>query len=100
VLEFLLLRVPLSAMMAEQMSLELLQHVRFEISGPTWCPDASRALVLNNADSSLLVELFIGQFPVWYHLTFLLTIIPAVLVGALLPERRNKDLNEVYSAPR
>jgi hypothetical protein len=34
------------------------------------------------------------------HLTFLLTIIPAVLVGALLPQRRNKDLNEVYSGPR
>ena len=26
-----------------------------------------------------------SKFPVWYHLTFLLTIIPAVLVGALLP---------------
>jgi hypothetical protein len=41
-----------------------------------------------------------SKFPAWYHLTFLLTIIPAVLVGALLPPRRNKDLNEVYSAPR
>ena len=40
-----------------------------------------------------------SRFPAWYHLTFLLTIIPAVLVGALLP-RRNKDLNEVYSGPR
>jgi hypothetical protein len=40
------------------------------------------------------------KFPAWYHLTFLLTIIPAVLVGALLPPRRNKDLNEAYSAPR
>jgi len=26
-----------------------------------------------------------SKFPAWYHLTFLLTIIPAVLVGALLP---------------
>lgn len=26
-----------------------------------------------------------SKFPVWYHLTFLLTIIPAVLAGALLP---------------
>ena len=34
----------------------------------------------------------------WYHLTFLLTIIPAVLVGALLLPHRNKDLNEVYTA--
>jgi drug/metabolite transporter (DMT)-like permease len=41
-----------------------------------------------------------SKFPVWYHLTFLLTIIPAVLVGALLPPRRNKDLNEVHFAPR
>jgi len=41
-----------------------------------------------------------SKFPVWYHLAFLLTIIPAVFVGALLPPRRNKDLNEVYSGPR
>jgi hypothetical protein len=41
-----------------------------------------------------------SKFPAWYHLTFLLTIIPAVLVGALLPPRWNKDLNEVYSGPR
>ena len=41
-----------------------------------------------------------SKFPVWYHLTFLLTIIPAVLVGALLPPRRNKDLNGAYSTPR
>jgi hypothetical protein len=32
VLEFLLLSIPLSAMMAEQMSVELFQNVRFEIS--------------------------------------------------------------------
>jgi len=25
-----------------------------------------------------------SKFPAWYHLTFLLTIIPAVLAGALL----------------
>jgi hypothetical protein len=41
-----------------------------------------------------------SKFPVWYHLTFLLTIIPAVLLGALLPPLGNKDLNEVYRAPR
>ena len=28
-----------------------------------------------------------NRFPVWYHLTFLLTIIPAVLAGALLRPR-------------
>ena len=38
-----------------------------------------------------------NKFPVWYHLTFLLTIIPAVLLGgALLPQRPR---NEVYSTP-
>ncbi|MGA7360982.1 MAG: hypothetical protein WBW70_19165 [Candidatus Sulfotelmatobacter sp.] len=41
-----------------------------------------------------------SKFPVWYHLTFLLTIIPAVLVGAQLPLRRSKGVNEVYSAAR
>jgi hypothetical protein len=41
-----------------------------------------------------------SKFPVWYHLTFLLTIIPAVLVGALLPPHRSKDVNKVYSGPR
>jgi hypothetical protein len=41
-----------------------------------------------------------SRFPAWYHLTFLLTIIPAVLVGALLPALGNKDLNESYSVPR
>jgi hypothetical protein len=39
------------------------------------------------------------KFPVWYHLTFLLTIIPAVFVGALLQPRRNKDSHEAYSEP-
>jgi hypothetical protein len=42
-----------------------------------------------------------SKFPAWYHLTFLLTIIPAVLVGGLLPVRRNKEANEgreAYSA--
>jgi len=41
-----------------------------------------------------------SKFPAWYHLTFLLTIIPAVLVGALLSPRRDKQLNEVYTASR
>ena len=41
-----------------------------------------------------------SKFPVWYHLTFLLTIIPAVLVGALLLPHRNEELNKVYSAAR
>ena len=41
-----------------------------------------------------------SKFPVWYHLTFLLTIIPAVLVGGLLVARRNNDVNKAYSAAR
>ena len=41
-----------------------------------------------------------SKFPAWYHLTFLLTIIPAVLVGALLAARLDKDLNKAYSAAR
>jgi hypothetical protein len=41
-----------------------------------------------------------SKFPVWYHLTFLLTIIPAVLVGARLPPSRNQDFNEVHSLPK
>jgi len=31
-----------------------------------------------------------SKFPVWYHLTFLLTIVPAVLAGALLPALGNR----------
>jgi hypothetical protein len=41
-----------------------------------------------------------SKFPAWYHLTFLLTIIPAVLLGALVLSRRNKDLSDGYSAVR
>jgi len=41
-----------------------------------------------------------SKFPAWYHLTFLLTIIPAVLVGALLPVYRNTHLNKGYPAQR
>jgi hypothetical protein len=38
-----------------------------------------------------------SKFPAWYHLTFLLTIVPAVLLGALLPPRRNKEPSDAYS---
>jgi len=38
-----------------------------------------------------------NKFPVWYHLTFLLTIIPAVLAGALLAASGNRDLKERWS---
>ena len=63
-----------------------------------WAPSIVGGVVL-----AMFLPLHIAiwsKFPAWYHLTFLLTIIPAVLVGAMLPARRNKDLNEVYSAPR
>jgi hypothetical protein len=63
-----------------------------------WAP-----LIVGSVVLAMFVPLHIAiwsKFPVWYHLTFLLTIIPAVLVGALLPRRRNEDLNEVHSAPR
>jgi hypothetical protein len=70
-----------------------------------WISPSSRwaPLIVGSVVLAMFVPLHIAiwsTFPVWYHLTFLLTIIPAVLVGALLPARRNKDLNKVYSAPR
>ena len=63
-----------------------------------WAP-----LVVGSVVLAMFVPVHIAiwsKFPVWYHLTFLLTIIPAVLVGALLPPRRNKGLNQVYSPTR
>ena len=63
-----------------------------------WAP-----LIVGSVVLAMFVPLHIAiwsKFPVWYHLTFLLTIIPAVLLGALLPPLGNKDLNEVYRAPR
>ena len=71
-----------------------------------WISPSSRwaALIVGSVVLAMFLPLHIAiwsKFPVWYHLTFLLTIIPAVLVGALLlPPRRSKDLNEVYSGPR
>ena len=63
-----------------------------------WAP-----LVVGSVVLAMFVPVHIAiwsKFPTWYHLTFLLTIIPAVLVGALLPPGRNKDLNQVYSPTR
>ena len=70
-----------------------------------WVSRSSRwaPLIVGSVVFAMFVPLHIAiwsKFPVWYHLTFLLTIIPAVLVGALLPPPRNKDLNEAHSAPR
>jgi hypothetical protein len=63
-----------------------------------WAP-----LIVGSVVFAMFVPVHIAiwsKFPVWYHLTFLLTIIPAVLVGALLLPRRNQGFNEVNSAPQ
>jgi len=70
-----------------------------------WISRSSRwaPLIVGSVVLAMFAPLHIAiwsKFPVWYHLTFLLTIIPAVLLGALLPPLGNKDLNEVYRAPR
>jgi hypothetical protein len=70
-----------------------------------WISPSSRwaPLIVGSVVLAMFVPLHIAiwsKFPVWYHLTFLLTIVPAVLVGALLPPRRSQDLNEVYSGAR
>jgi hypothetical protein len=41
-----------------------------------------------------------SKFPAWYHLTFLLTIVPAVLLGAMLAPHGNKHVSKVYSPSR
>jgi hypothetical protein len=50
--------------------------------------------------AGVVMESIWSKFPVWYHLTFLLTIIPAVLVGAGLPALGNSELNGDHSTPR
>jgi len=63
-----------------------------------WAP-----LIVGTVVLAMFVPLHIAiwsKFPVWYHLTFLLTIIPAMLVGGLLVARRNNDVNKAYSAAR
>ena len=67
-----------------------------------WIPRSSRwaPLIVGSVVLAMFVPVHLAiwsKFPAWYHLTFLLTIIPAVLVGALLPPRWNKDLNHVSS---
>ena len=65
-----------------------------------WISRSSRwaPLIVGSVVLAMFVPVHIAiwsKFPVWYHLTFLLTIIPAALVGALLSRHRSKDLNEV-----
>ena len=70
-----------------------------------WISRSSRwaPLILGSVVLAMFLPAHISiwsKFPVWYHLTFLLTIIPAMLVGALLPPLGNKHVNEVYHALR
>ena len=70
-----------------------------------WISPSSRwaPLIVGSVVLAMFLPVHIAiwsKFPVWYHLTFLLTIIPAVLVGAQLRPRRNGDLTEIHSAPR
>lgn len=63
-----------------------------------WAP-----LIVGSVVLAMFLPLHIAiwsKFPAWYHLTFLLTIIPAVLAGALLPRRPNNDVNKIYPAVR
>jgi len=55
-----------------------------------WISRSSRwaPLIVGSVVLAIFVPVHVAiwsKFPAWYHLTFLLTIIPAVLVGALLP---------------
>ena len=70
-----------------------------------WIPRSSRwaPLIVGSVVLAMFVPVHLAiwsKFPAWYHLTFLLTIIPAVLLGSLLPPRWNKDLNHVSSPSR
>ena len=69
-----------------------------------WIAPASRwaPWIVGSVVLAMFVPVHISlwsRFPVWYHLTFLLTIIPAVLVGALLAPCHNKHISVVRSAP-
>jgi len=40
-----------------------------------------------------------NQLPVWYHLTFLLTLVPLVVIGARLPRALGVAKREVLTSP-
>jgi len=66
-----------------------------------WISRSNRwaALIVGGVVLAMFVPVHVAiwnRFPVWYHLTFLLTIVPAVLAGALLPPLGNKDLNPAF----
>jgi hypothetical protein len=55
-----------------------------------WAP-----LIVGSVVLAMFVPVHIAiwsKLPVWYHLTFLLTIVPSVVVGALLPLLGNKPI--------
>ena len=59
-----------------------------------WTSPSSRwaPLIVGSVVLAIFLPVHIAiwsRLPAWYHLTFLLTIIPAVLLGALLPARPN-----------
>lgn len=58
-----------------------------------WAP-----LIVGSIVLAMFLPLHIAiwsKFPAWYHLTFLLTIVPAVLVGALLFPHQNTNVNKI-----
>ena len=70
-----------------------------------WISRSSRwaPLILGSVVLAIFAPMHIAiwsKFPVWYHLTFLLTIVPAVLAGALLLPSGNKGVDQVYHATR
>jgi hypothetical protein len=69
-----------------------------------WTAPTSRwaPLIVGSVVLAMFLPVHIGiwnRFPVWYHLAFLLTIIPAVLTGASLAVRRSRHLHEAHSIP-
>jgi hypothetical protein len=59
-----------------------------------WTSPSSRwaPLIVGSVVLAIFLPVHIAiwsRLPAWYHLTFLLTIIPAVFLGALLPARPN-----------
>jgi uncharacterized protein (DUF983 family) len=66
-------------------------------------PSRGAPLIVGSVVLAIFVPAHIAiwsKFPVWYHLTFLLTIIPAVLLGALLPTLGKTTSMRFYRAPR
>jgi len=62
-----------------------------------WVAPASRlpAWIVGSIVLAMFIPVHISiwnRFPVWYHLTFLLTILPAVLAGAILATREHSQV--------